>query len=72
MYRFPVYTIFDFSYVFCQCHILIFASGEQIRSNLKVKLHKMCLRVQGQLVESEKSKKQTKKKKHVLKWAHPL
>ena len=50
------YTNFDFL-MYCynsliQCHI--FARGEKIRSNLDAKLHKLCLRGQGQSVESEK------------------
>ena len=36
-------------------HFFTFASGEQIRSNLEVKLHKMCLRGQGQSFDSEKN-----------------
>ena len=32
---------------FPQCHILVFVSEEQIRSNLEEKLHEMCLRRQG-------------------------
>ena len=35
-------------------HILVFAPGEKIRSNLEVKLCKMCLRGQGQSVYSGK------------------
>ena len=34
-------------------YILIFAPGEKIRSNLEVKLYKMCLRGQGWSVKSE-------------------
>ena len=53
------YTNFDF--LICifitaspRCHILIFAPGEQIRSNLEVKLPKTYFKGQGQSVESEK------------------
>ena len=34
--------------------ILIFAPGEKINSNLEVKLYKMCLKGQGQSIDSEK------------------
>ena len=37
-----------------RCHIPIFAPGEKIKSNLEVKLCKMCLRGQGQSAESGK------------------
>ena len=40
-----------------------FTPGEKIRNNLKVKLHEMCLRGQGQSVESEK---------YMSKWAYTL
>ena len=36
-----------------QCHILIFAPREKIRSNLEVKLYKMCPMGQGRSVSSE-------------------
>ena len=41
------YTNFDVCIFITQHHFLIFAPGEKIRSNLEVKLYKMCLRDQG-------------------------
>ena len=54
------HTNLDF-YVFSkqphpQCHILIFAPGEKIGSNLKEELYKLCLKGQVQSVESENVK----------------
>ena len=56
-YLFPVYQLL-FAYVFSyqshpQCHIIVFVPGEKIKSKREVKLCKMCLRGQGQSVESE-------------------
>ena len=45
------YTNFDFLMSFhtasSQCHMLIFSLGEKMKSNLEVKLCKMCLTSQG-------------------------
>ena len=54
MNLFPVYK-FLISYVFLkqphpQCHMLVFAQGEKIKSKLQQKMCKMCLKGQGQLV----------------------
>ena len=63
------YTNFDFLMYFHNSlipsiYILILASGERIRSNLEVELHKMCRRGPGSSVESEKNTWQ--------KWAYLL